>query len=140
MLTAGPRHRQRRKISRADALAAVKHAYAKQVMAAAGVVDRRIEAAYAAVDREKFLEPGPWQIVRWGRGYVPTPSADPVYLYDDVVVAIVPERNLNNGQPSLHAVLLAAAAPRTGDHAVHIGSAAGITRRSSRISWGRAGA
>jgi protein-L-isoaspartate(D-aspartate) O-methyltransferase len=125
MLTAGPRRRQRGKISRADEFAAAKRAYAKQVMAAAGVADRRIEAAFAMIEREKFLDPGPWQIVRWGRGYVPTPSADPVYLYDDVVVAILPERNLNNGQPSLHAMLIAAAAPRAGDHAVHIGVGGG---------------
>lgn len=125
MLTAAPRHRQQAKISRADALAAVRRAYAKQVMAVAGVSDRRIEAAYAAVPREKFLDRGPWQIIRWGRGYVPTPSADPVYLYDDVVVAILPDRNLNNGQPSLHAALIAAAAPRGGDHAVHIGVGGG---------------
>jgi len=64
------------------------------------VVDRRIEAAFASVKREDFLGPGPWQILRWDRGYEKAPSADPVYLYDDVVVAIVPERNLNNGQPS----------------------------------------
>ena len=125
MLPAGPRHRQRSKISRADELAVIKRAYAKHVLAAAGVVDRRIEAAFAAIEREKFLDPGPWQIVRWGRGYVPTPSADPVYLYDDAVVAILPERKLNNGQPSLHAMLIAAAGPRAGEHAVHIGVGGG---------------
>jgi protein-L-isoaspartate(D-aspartate) O-methyltransferase len=103
----------------------VRRAYAKQVTAAAGVADRRIEAAFAAVRREAFLGRGPWQIVRWNRGYVPTPSRNPVYLYDDVVVAILPEHNLNNGQPSLHAALIAAAAPRSGEHAVHIGIGVG---------------
>jgi len=38
------------------------------------------------------------RLMRWGRGYVPTASRDPVFLYNDVLVAIVPERNLNNGQ------------------------------------------
>ena len=42
--------------------------------------------------------PGPWQIVRWG-GYRTTPDPDPVYLYTDDVIGILPERNLNNGQP-----------------------------------------
>jgi len=35
------------------------------------------------------------------------------------------ERTLNNGQPSLHAALLGAAAPKAGEHAVHIGIGGG---------------
>ena len=112
-------------MDRDSELAIVRRAYAKQVMAAGGVADRRVEAAFAAVSRENFLGPGPWPILRWFRGYAPTPSADPVYLYDDVLVGIVPERKLNNGQPSLHAILIAAAAPRPGEHAVHIGAGVG---------------
>ena len=41
-------------------------AYAKQIMAASGVSNRRIEAAFASVKREDFLGRGPWQVVRWG--------------------------------------------------------------------------
>src|SRR5437879_5122181 len=112
-------------MDRGSELAIVRRAYAKQIMAAAGVVDRRIEAALAAVRREQFLGPGPWPILRWGRGYVPTPSRDPVYLYGDVLVGIIPERNLNNGQPSFLAALIASGAPRPGKHAVHIGAGVG---------------
>ena len=108
-------------MDRKSELEIVRRAYAKRIMFAAGVSNRRVEAAFAAVPREAFLERGPWQIVRWGRGYVTTPSRNPVYLYDDVVVAILPERNLNNGQPSLHAWLMASAAPKAGEHIVHIG-------------------
>jgi protein-L-isoaspartate(D-aspartate) O-methyltransferase len=57
--------------------------------------------------------------------YVPTPSADPAYLYLDHVVGILPQRHLNNGQPSLHAKLLAHAGLREGDHAVHVGPGTG---------------
>ncbi len=103
----------------------VRRAYAKQVLAAAGIDDPRVERAFAAVRREDFLGPGPWQIVRWGRDYVETPSADPVYLYTDDLVGILPERNLNNGQPSLHAMLIASAAPQPGEHAVHVGAGVG---------------
>lgn len=106
-------------------LAVIRRAYARQVMAAAGVESRRIEAAFAAVPREDFLGRGPWPILRWGRGYVASPSRSPVYLYDDVVVGILPERNLNNGQPSFLAALIAAADPRPGDHIVHIGAGVG---------------
>ena len=99
----------------------VRRAYAKQIMAAAGIEDARIVAAFAAVPREHFLGPGPWQVLRWFRGYVRTPSDDPVYLYTDHVVAILPERNLNNGEPSLHVRLIASAAAQPGEHVVHVG-------------------
>jgi protein-L-isoaspartate(D-aspartate) O-methyltransferase len=56
---------------------------------------------------------------------VPTPSRNPVYIYDDVLIGIVPERNLNNGQPWLHALLIASAAPKAGDHTVHVGAGVG---------------
>ena len=109
----------------ATELEIVRRAYAKHVMAASGISDRRVEAAFASVKREAFLGRGPWQIIRWGRGYVPSPSRNPVYLYDDVVVGIIPERNLNNGQPSLHALLMASAAPKADEHVVHIGAGIG---------------
>jgi protein-L-isoaspartate(D-aspartate) O-methyltransferase len=112
-------------MDRRSKLAIVRRAYAKQIMAAAGVTDRRVEAAFAAVPREHFLGPGPWPILRRGRRYVTTPSRSPVYLYADVLVGIIPERNLNNGEPSLHAALIASAALRLGEHAVHIGAGVG---------------
>jgi protein-L-isoaspartate(D-aspartate) O-methyltransferase len=112
-------------MSRSTDLGIIRRAYAKQIMAEFGVIDRRVETAFASVRREDFLGRGPWQIIRWGRGYVQTPSRDPVYLYDDVVVGILPERNLNNGQPALHAHLIASAAPRPGEHVVHVGAAVG---------------
>src|SRR5438094_4494244 len=109
-------------MERESELAVVRRAYAKHIMAAAGIADRRIEAAFAAVPREAFLGPGPWPILRWERAYVTTPKRDPVYLYADVLVGIIPERNLNNGQPSFLAALIASAGPRPGEHAVHIGA------------------
>ncbi len=62
---------------------------------------------------------------RWFRGYVSTPSDDPVYLYTDQLVGILPERNLNNGEPSLHARLISSAAPQAGEHVVHVGAGVG---------------
>jgi protein-L-isoaspartate(D-aspartate) O-methyltransferase len=112
-------------VMEAAELEIVRRAYAKEVMAAAGAQDTRVEAAFATVHREDFLGPGPWPILRSFHGYVPTPSDDPIYLYTDDVVGIVPERDLNNGQPSLHARLIASAAPRAGDHVVHVGAGVG---------------
>jgi protein-L-isoaspartate(D-aspartate) O-methyltransferase len=63
--------------------------------------------------------------MRWFRDYVTTPDADPVYLYTDDLVGILPERRINNGQPSLHAHLIHQASPAAGDHVVHIGTGTG---------------
>lgn len=106
-------------------LAVIRRAYAKQVLAAANVTDPRLEAAFAAVRREDFLGPGPWPILRWLREYVPTPDDDPVHLYTNDLIGIVPAKRLNNGQPSLHAALFHAAGPKPGEHAVHIGAGVG---------------
>jgi len=112
-------------MDRDSELMIARRAYAKQIMAAAGVDDRRVEAAFAAVPREDFLGRGPWPVLRWGRGYVATPTDNPVYLYADVLVGVIPERNLNNGQPSFLAALIASAGLRSGEHAVHIGAGVG---------------
>ncbi len=103
----------------------VRRAYAKQISAAFGVTDKGIEDAFAEVPREAFLGPGPWPIFRLWRDYAPTPTADPVYLYTDDLVGILPERHINNGQPSLHAHLLSQASLRPGEHVVHVGAGVG---------------
>lgn len=104
----------------------VRGAYAKQILAAANVADARLTAAFAAIPREDFVGPGPWLMLRWWNGnYMPTPDADPVYLYTNDLVALLPERRLNNGQPSLHAYLMHQAAPAAGEHVVHVGTGTG---------------
>ena len=103
----------------------VRRAYAKQIMAAIGLNDLGLEKAFASIPREDFLGPGPWQTFRGPGFYTPTPSDDPVYLYTDMVFGIVPERNINNGQPSLHAVLLGTVGIKQGEHVVHVGAGAG---------------
>jgi protein-L-isoaspartate(D-aspartate) O-methyltransferase len=104
----------------------IRNAYARQIMAAANVSDARVAAAFAAIPREDFVGPGPWMMLRWWNSdYAPTPDADPVYLYTNDLVALLPERRLNNGQPSLHAHLMHHAAPAAGEHAVHIGTGTG---------------
>ena len=106
-------------------LAIVRRAYAKQVTIQYNAAHPRVEAAFAAVRREAFLGPGPWPIILRKHPYVTTPDDDPIYLYQDVFVGLVPERRLNNGQPSGHAMLMAHADPRPGGHAVHIGAGVG---------------
>ena len=105
-------------------LAIVRRAYAKQVTMRYNTAHPRVEAAFAAVRREAFLGPGPWPLLRF-HPYVATPDDDPVYLYQDLLIGLVPERRLNNGEPSGHAMLMAQANPQPGDHVVHIGAAVG---------------
>src|SRR5215467_13372712 len=117
-------------VDREQELAVIRRAYAKQILAWATPSDPRLEAAFAAVPRERFLDPGPWPIMRYG-GYVPTPDADPVYLYDDVLIGIAPERGLNNGAPSYHAPVLASAQIKEGEHVVHVGAAIRLAQRGA---------
>jgi protein-L-isoaspartate(D-aspartate) O-methyltransferase len=114
-------------MDRQDELAIIRAAYAKQILAIAGIDDARLGAAFAAVRREDYLGPGPWPMLRRfeGRWYVPTPDADPVYLYTNDLVGIVPERHINNGQPSLHAHLIHQVSPAAGEHVVHVGTGTG---------------
>ncbi len=120
-------------------LGIVRTAYAKNIMAAAGAIDRRVEAAFASVPREDFLGPGPWPIFRGIGDYELTPDTDPTHLYTNNLVGIVPERGLNNGQPTLHAFLLAQAKPAEGEHIVHIGTGTGYYTAIMAELVGRSG-
>jgi protein-L-isoaspartate(D-aspartate) O-methyltransferase len=91
----------------------------------AGTDNPRLIEAFATIERERFVGPGPWKVNDFAGGYIDTPSDDLTYLYQDVVVALVPERRINNGQPQLHARCLAELQIEDGETAVHIGAGAG---------------
>ena len=118
-------------------LAIVRRAYAKQTLAAARISDPRLQAAFAAVPREDFLGPGPWLCFHMPGFYQPTVDADPVLLYVNELFGLVAERRINNGQPSLHAALLAAAAIQAEDHVVHIGAGTGYYTAIMSLMAGR---
>src|SRR5262245_43495886 len=98
--------------------AARRAAYARKTMELAKCEDPAVEAAFAAIRREDFLGSPPWHTLRGGGTYEPT--SDPDRLYSNDLFGLIPERGLNNGQPSLHATLLHRASPKPGEHAVHI--------------------
>lgn len=98
--------------------------FAELITAIAGVPKSRLTSAFAATPRERYLGPGPWKVFT-GRGYTQTPSGDPAFLYQDVVVALEEERGINNGQPALHALCLAALSVKEGESVVHIGAGVG---------------
>jgi protein-L-isoaspartate(D-aspartate) O-methyltransferase len=98
--------------------------FAELITTIAGVPKSRLTAAFAKIPREHYLGPGPWKAFT-GRRYMRIPPGDPAFLYQDIVVALDENRGINNGQPSLHAVCLAALDVQEGETVVHIGAGAG---------------
>lgn len=98
--------------------------YADLVTAKGGVKDEAIAAAFAATNRTTFVGSGPWKVFT-AVGYIDTPSDDPEFLYQDVAIAISPERSINNGEPSLHTRCIGALKPLTGERVLHVGAGTG---------------
>src|SRR5487761_1496131 len=108
-----------------DRLQAIRLFYADMITANAGIPPgSELEAALASTPREKFVGDPPWKIFTRS-GYVDSPSDDPAFLYQDVVVSLGTQAPLNNGQPTLHAFCLAALAPKKGERVVHVGAGTG---------------
>lgn len=103
-------------------LPALRRAYARKVADIAGVNFPELERAYATVPREDFLGSPPWKIFGAAGN---TESSDIAAIYENVLVSLVPERRLNNGEPSGHAIWIDAARPQRGEHVVHIGTGTG---------------
>ena len=104
----------------------VRERYARNVTAHAGVHEARLRAAFAAVPREKFLGPGPWNIARPRRGgYVMSESDDPSLVYVDALIALDAVRSVNNGEPSAHAAWIAALELKPGERVLHVGAGTG---------------
>jgi protein-L-isoaspartate(D-aspartate) O-methyltransferase len=108
----------------ADRVRERRRAYAAEITRSAHVQDPRIEKAFAAVPREDFAGPPPWRVGSGGL-FGLTSTDDPARLYEDVLIAIDPERGVNNGQPSLHAQAIDALRLKEGETVVQIGAGAG---------------
>ena len=102
----------------------VRSFFASMLAAASGSSDPRLQRIFADVRREAFLPPGPWQIMV-DHCYLTTPSADPIFLYQNVLVALDAARGINNGEPFLHAKWIGKTALQAGESVVHIGAGTG---------------
>ncbi|NTJ67433.1 protein-L-isoaspartate O-methyltransferase [Agrobacterium rhizogenes] len=98
--------------------------HAKMMAAASSSSDERLERAFRLVRREAFMGPGPWQIVV-NRRHLETPSDNPVFLYQNVLVSLDKSKGINNGEPFLHAAFLGAVAPQPGETVIQIGTGTG---------------
>ena len=96
------------------------------MLAAVRVADRRVADAFAAVPRETFAGPPPWTLFDpEGGGTTKLDGSDTAPLYDDVLVVLDRAKGINNGSPSLHALMLHHLAVAPGDRVLHIGIGAG---------------
>jgi protein-L-isoaspartate(D-aspartate) O-methyltransferase len=100
--------------------------YAKLVAAIAGLPADATPLidAFASVPRERFIGSPPWKVVAQ-TGYVSVPTDDPAFLHQDFAVALIPDRHINNGQPSLHARCFGALQIKPGEKIVHVGGGTG---------------
>ena len=102
--------------------------FAEEIRTSANLRTAALVDALAAVPREQFLRPGPWTIRGEGDVGGParqTPDADPRHLYDNVSVAIDPERQLFNGGPGAVVPWIDALNLRAGHRVLHLGCGLG---------------
>lgn len=125
-----------------DPLDAVRREYAQKIRALAEIRSDALVRAFAAVEREAFVGPGPWQILRLPEvtRYETTPDADPRRLYENVLVALDASRNLNNGEPAALARWLDRLDLAPGSRFLHIGCGAGYYTAIAAECVGAAGA
>ena len=115
----------------------IRQFFAEEIRAVANIRTDALANAFAKIPRENFLGPGPWQIaypdargssiggLTTGTSYRATDDADPRHLYHNVLIAIDPSRQLNNGHPSTLASWLDALELKKGDRALHVGCGVG---------------
>lgn len=111
--------------------AEVRAFHARLMAVASGSDDHRLKRVFESVPREAFLGAGPWKI-RVNERYVETPRADPVFIYQNVLVALDAAKGINNGEPFQHARWIGAAAPKSGETIIHMGRVLGTIPRSCR--------
>jgi protein-L-isoaspartate(D-aspartate) O-methyltransferase len=106
--------------------------YAEELEAVCGLRTPGLVAALADVPRERFLPPGPWDVLSLS-DYVPgavpparrTPDADPRRVYHNIGIAIDPARRLFNGHPGTLAPWIDAIGLTPGARVLHVGAGLG---------------
>jgi protein-L-isoaspartate(D-aspartate) O-methyltransferase len=104
--------------------------YAEEVQFAANLTSTALVEALGRVPREKFLGPGPWDIVvpnlvTGSVQYVPTPDADPRRVYHNIVIALDRSLDLSNGHPGTLAHYINSLDLAPGERVYHMGAGVG---------------
>ena len=103
----------------------IRKSFARDVCKAGNITSKEIQRAFEIIPREFFLGPGPWKLKTVEGKYFDSESSDARDLYADILVAIDPERYLNNGVPSFFASIVQQVEPMKGDKVLHIGAGVG---------------
>jgi protein-L-isoaspartate(D-aspartate) O-methyltransferase len=107
-------------------LANARRHYVERIKGREHITSDRLLQALEAVPREDFLRKGPWRIKsEFSRNYHRTENADPIHLYDNVLVAIDARRRLDTGLPSLWAHFIDVLNVAKGERVVQIGCGLG---------------
>jgi protein-L-isoaspartate(D-aspartate) O-methyltransferase len=104
--------------------------YAEEVQLSAHLTSPALTEAFAHVPRERFLGPGPWDIVMPDIAtgvtqYMTTADADPRRVYHNVVIALDRSRDLANGHPGTLATYINSLSLMPGDRVYHLGCGTG---------------
>ncbi len=113
-------------------LAPQRRFFADELDAVCGLQTRGLTEAFAAVERERFLPPGPWDVLSM-TDYTPTAGAntrktadaDPRRVYHNIGIAIDSARRLFNGHPATLAAWIDALALVPGARVLHVGAGTG---------------
>jgi protein-L-isoaspartate(D-aspartate) O-methyltransferase len=106
--------------------------FAEEIEAVGKLRSAALVDALATVPRERYLPPGPWTVLAdadMAAGGPPktrqTADADPARVYHNITVAIDPERQLFNGQPSMLAGWIDVLDLARGGRVMHLGCGLG---------------
>src|SRR5580658_950901 len=102
--------------------------FSKEIQQQGHIKSAGLIEGLATVERENFMGPGPWKIMRaaeMAMGYQLTPDDNPRHLYDNVLVALDERRMLNNGEPLGLLLFLDRLTLSAGDRFLHIGCGVG---------------
>ncbi|MBV9331250.1 MAG: methyltransferase domain-containing protein [Alphaproteobacteria bacterium] len=110
-----------------DSIKQARQRYAEELRFTARVSSHEVVAAFASVPRERFVGLGPWRVrspMNMSE-YWTTEDADPRHVYHDVLIALDEARGINNGQPSLWALLFDQLDIVANDAVLHLGCGTG---------------
>ncbi len=105
-------------------LEAARRFYAEDLRFTSRMSSPALFAAFATVPRERFVGLGPWRVMSHN-GYWTTEDADPRHVYHNVLIALDESKSINNGQPSLWALVFDQLGVQANDHILHLGCGTG---------------
>lgn len=110
-----------------DVFAIARKFYAEELLALTGLRNPALMSAFARIPREWFTGSGPWRVIGEQAldGFWTTESDDPREIYHNLLVALDEAKGVNNGLPSLWAMLINRLELQVGEKVLHLGCGTG---------------